>query len=191
MKRKTSAKKPRTHRPPTEAQLRALRVSTAARRQATIERLRSAIAALNAKKKEITVQTIYEECGLRYAAIHRNAKALALFRAHSTHLLAQKKRKSRKRTTSDEEMPAPPRDPLLNYKKSQLVERLRTTQQQVLELRQQLAVFVDAGMKREARIVELEARFAELEPYRAFVEQIRSQMQREERGRFGDLPPRM
>ena len=38
------------------------------------------------------------------------------------------------------------------------------------------------------RIAELEARLAELEPYRLFVEQLRSQMQREERGRFGDLP---
>lgn len=188
MKRKTSTKKPRVHRSPSEAQLRALRVSTAARRQATIERLRSAIAALTAKKKEITVQTIYEECGLRYAAIHRNAEALALFRAHSTHLRAKKKRKSSKRTTSDEETPAPPRDPLLNYKKPQLVERFRTAQQQVLELRQQLAVFVDAGMKREARIAELEASVAKLEPYRVYVEQLRAQMQREERGRFGDLP---
>ena len=193
MKRKTSAKKPRTHRPPTEAQLRVLRVSTSARRQATIERLRSGIDVLTAKKQKITTQTIYEECGLRYAAIHRNAEALALFRAHSTHLLAQKKQKSRKRTTttSDKETPAPPRDPLLNYKKPQLVERLRTAQQQIQALRQQLAVFVDAGMKREARIVELEARLAELEPYRAFVEQMRSQMQREERGRFGGLPPGM
>src|SRR2546421_11069487 len=81
MKRKTSAKKPRASRPPSEAQLRALRDSTAARRQTTIERLRSAIDALTAKKARITVQTIYEECGLRYAAIHRNHEALALFRA--------------------------------------------------------------------------------------------------------------
>lgn len=188
MKRKTSAKKPRAHRLPTDTQLRALRVSTAARRQATIERLRSAIDALTAKKKEITVQTIYEECGLRYAAIHRNAEALALFRAHSTHLLARKKQKRRKRTTTDEDMPAPPRDPLLNYKKPELVKRVRTSEQQVLELRQQLAVSVDAGMKREARIAELEARVAQLEPFRVYVEQLRAQMQREERGRFGDLP---
>src|SRR5260221_14306949 len=91
MKRKTSAKKPRKSRPPSEAQLRALRTSTAARRQTTIERLRTAIDALTAKKAKITVQTIYEECGLRYAAIHRNPEALALFRARSTHLLDQKK----------------------------------------------------------------------------------------------------
>ena len=139
MKRKTSAKKPRASRPPSEAQLGALRASTEARRQATIERLRSAIDALTAKKKEITVQTIYEECGLRYAAIYRNLEALALFRAHSTHLVAQRKRNRRKRFSTEEETPVP-RDPLLNYKKPQLVERLRAAQQQTQELQQQLAV---------------------------------------------------
>ncbi len=75
-----------------------------------------------------------------------------------------------------------PRDPLLAYKKPQLVERLRKAQQQ-------FAVQAEAGVRREARIAELEARLAELEPYRTFVEHMRTQMQREERGRFGDLPP--
>src|SRR5712692_9719096 len=124
MKRKTRAKKTRASRPPSEAQLRALRTSTAARRQTTIERLRSAIDALTTKKAKITVQAIYEECGLRYAAIHRNLEALALFHAHITHLVAQRKRKRRKRTTAGEETPAS-REPLLNYKKPQLVQRLR------------------------------------------------------------------
>ena len=187
MKRKTSVKKPRASHPPSEAQLKALRDSTAARRQATVKRLRSAIDALTARKKEITVQTIYEECGLRYAAIHRNAEALALFRAHSTYLGAQKRRKGRKRMSTGEEIPAP-RDPLLNYKKPQLVERLRAAQQHVQELQHQLALTVDAGMRREARIAELEARLAQIEPYRLYVEQLRAQMQREEQGRFGNLP---
>ncbi len=187
MKRKTSAKKPRASRPPSEAQLKALRDSTEARRQATIERLRSAIDVLTAKKQKITTQTIYEECGLRYAAIHRNQEALALFRAKSTHLVAQKKRKRRKPTNSDEVTTAP-RDPLLNYKKPQLVERYRASRQSVQELQQQLALSTDAAMKREARIAELEAKMAQLEPYRLYVEQLRAQMQREEQGRFGDLP---
>ena len=187
MKRKTSAKKPRASRTPSEAQLSALRISTEARRQATIERLRTAIDALTAKKQKITTQTIYEECGLRYAAIHRNSEALALFRANSAHLVAQKKRKRRKPTNPDEETPAP-RDPLLNYKKPQLVDRYRAAQQRVQELQQQLAVSVVAAMKREARIAQLEAKVAQLEPYQLYVEQLRAQMQREERGRFGDLP---
>src|SRR5260370_30132480 len=146
MKRKTSAKKPRAPRPPSEAQLKALRDSTAARRQATVERLRSAIDALTAKKKEITVQTIYEECGLRYAAIHRNQEALALFRAHSTHLVAQKKRKTRHRINTGKETPAP-REPLLNYKKTQLVELFRPHQQHMKELQHQLNLAVQQMSK--------------------------------------------
>ncbi|HLZ62947.1 MAG TPA: hypothetical protein VKR06_38855 [Ktedonosporobacter sp.] len=47
-----------------------------------------------------------------------------------------------------------------------------------------MAVQAEAAIQREARIAELEARLAELEPYQLFVEQMRSQMQREERGHF-------
>ncbi len=187
MNRKTSAKKPRASRPPSEAQLKALRTSTRARRQTTIERLRSAIDALTAKKQKITAQTIYEECGLRYATIHRNREAHALFRAHSTHLVTQKKRKRRKSTNLDEETPVP-RDPLLNYKKPQLVKRCRAAEQSVQELRQQVALNADAALKREARIAELEAKLAQLEPYRAFIEQWRAQMHREEQGPFSSFP---
>jgi len=114
--------------------------------------------------------------------------ALALFRANSTSLVAKKKRTRRKNTMNDEGTIAP-RDPLLAYKKQQLVERLREAELQAQTAKQQLAMSVDASMKREARIAELEARLAELEPYRSFVERMRVQMQREERGRFGDLPP--
>jgi hypothetical protein len=188
MKRRTSAKRPRASRPPSEAQLSALRTSTEARRQATIERLRNAIDALTAKKRKITTETIYEECGLRYAAIHRNPEALALFRKHSTHLVTQKRRKRRNKPANlDEEKPAP-RDPLLNYKKPQLVARCRADEQRIQDLEQQFAKNVDEAMKREARIAQLEAKVAQLEPYQLYVEQLRAQMLREERGRFGDLP---
>src|SRR5260370_39411926 len=91
--RRRSPRLPRTH---SEAQLAGIKQSTTARRLATVERLRTAIDALKEKKREISVQTIYDECGLRYAAIHRNPEALALFRAHSTHLVAEKKRRTRK-----------------------------------------------------------------------------------------------
>lgn len=188
MKQKTSARRRYPPRIPSETQLAALRQSTTVRKQATVERLRTAIDALKDKKQEISVQTIYEECGLRYAAIHRNQEALALFRANSTSLVAKKKQMRRKSTTRDEETISP-RDPFLNYKKPQLVERLHTAQQQLLETRQQLARSVDVSMKREARVAELEARLAELEPYRTFVEHMREQMRREEQGRFGDFPP--
>jgi hypothetical protein len=145
------------------------------------------IDALKAKQREISVQTIYDECGLRYAAIYRNPEALALFRANSTHLVAAKKRRKRKPHEDRDAMPAP-RDPLLSYKKPQLVARLRAAHELLQEEQQQLAVQAEVAIRREARIAELEARLAELEPYRLFVEQMRSQMQREERGRFGDLP---
>ncbi len=187
---KAKPRKLRTLRAPSERQLAALHASTTERRQATIERLRTAIESLQKKKQEISVQTIYEECGLRYAAIHRNSEALALFRANSTHLTTRKKRTRREHHVSEEGTPSS-RDPLLNYKKPQLVARLRAAQQQLLEVQQQQAALVEASVRREARIAELEARLAELEPYRTFVEHIRAQMRREEQGRFGDLPPRV
>jgi len=187
MKPKTKRRSPRLLRMYSEAQLAGIKQSTTVRRLATVERLRTAIDALKEKKQEISVQMIYEECGLRYAAIHRNPEALALFRANSTSLVAKKKQTRRKRTMNDKGIIAP-RDPLLAYKKPQLVERLREAQQQAQTAKQQLAMSVDASMKQEARIAELEARLTELEPYRSFVEQMRAQMQREERGHFGNLP---
>lgn len=185
---KARLRKRRTPRAPSETQLAALQASTTARKRATVERLRTAIETLQKKKQKISVQTIYEECGLRYAAIHRNPEALALFQANSTHLTTRKKRTRRMNYASEEETPTS-RDSLLNYKKPQLVARLRTAQQQLLEAQQQQAALIEASLRRDARIAELEARLAELEPYRTFVEQMRTQMQREEQGRFGDLPP--
>jgi len=179
MKPKTKRRAPRLPRTYSEAQLAGIKQSTAARRLATIERLRAAIEALKAKKQEISVQTIYDECGLRYAAIHRNPEALALFRANSTHLVAAKKQRKRKSHADEEATPAP-RDPLLNYKKPQLVARLRLAQQQLQEVQQQQSVLVEARLKQEARIAELEAKLAELEPYRTFVEQIRKKIRQEE-----------
>jgi len=187
MKRKTKRRSPRLSRTYSEAQLVGIKQSTTTRRLATIERLQAAIDALKAKKQEISVQTIYDECGLRYAAIHRNPEALALFRANSTHLVAEKKRNKRKPREASEATPAPC-DPLLNYKKPQLVARLRLAQQQLLEAQQNQATLVEARLQQEAKIAELEAKLAVLEPYRTFVEHMRAQMRREEQGRFGDLP---
>ncbi len=188
MKPKTKRRSPRLPRAYSEAQLAGIKQSTTARRLATVERLQAAINVLKEKKQEISVQSIYNECGLRYAAIHRNPEALALFRANSTHLVTAKKRSKRKPREDSEATPTP-RDPLLNYKKPQLVARLRLAQQQLLEVQKQQAVLAETRLNQEARIAELEARLAMLEPYRIFVEQMRLQMQREEQGRFGDLPP--
>jgi len=188
MKPKTKRCPPRLPRTYSEAQLAGIKQLTTARRLATVERLRAAIDALKEKNQEISVQTIYDECGLRYAAIHRNPEALALFRANSTHLVAAKKRNKRK-LYAGSEIPPSPRDPLLNYKKPQLVARLRSAQQQLLEVRQQQAALVEARLKQETRIAELEAKLAVLKPYPTFVMQMRAQMRREENGLLNDLPP--
>jgi len=180
--------KSRKRRVPSEAQLAALYASTTVRRQMTVERLRVAIDTLKAKKQAITVQSIYEECGLRYAAIHRNPEALELFRANSTHLIASRKPRKRKPHFS-EGTPSTSRDPLLNYKKPQLVTRLYSVQQQLLEAQQQQMTVIEAALKQEAKIAELEAKLATLEPYSTFMEQMRAQVQREEQGRLSDLPP--
>jgi hypothetical protein len=187
MKSKTKRRPPRLLRTYSEAQLAGIKQSTTARRLATVERLRTAIDVLKEKKQEISVQTIYDECGLRYAAIHRNPEALALFRANSTHLVAAKKRHKRKQYATEADALAP-RDSLLSYKKPQLVARLRSAQQQLLEAQQSQAALVEARLQQEAKIAELEAKLAVLEPYRTFVEHMRAQMRREEQGRFGDLP---
>jgi hypothetical protein len=181
MKTKTKRHPPRLPRTYSEEQLAGLKQSTAARRLATVERLQTAIEALKAKKQEISVQTIYDECGLRYAAIHRNPEALALFRASSAHIIAAKKRRKQKQPVNEESAPSP-RDPLLSYKKPQLAARLRLAQQQLLEMQQQQAAHVEARLKQEARIAELEAQLAVLEPYRTFVEQVRRDMQSKEHG---------
>ena len=188
MRKKTPTRKRRASPEPSETQLAALRQSTTTRRLATVGRLRSAIDALKAKKQEISVQTIYDECGLRYAAIHRNPEALALFRANSTHLVEALKRNKRKQHIG-EEIISVPRDPLLNYKKPQLVARLRQVQQQLLDAQQNQAILVETRLQQEARIAELEAKLAVLEPYRTFVIQMRAQMQREENGLLNNLPP--
>ncbi len=179
MKRKGKLRKPRPPRITSEAQLSGLKASTTARRQATVERLQGAIDALNTKKQAITVQSIYEECGLRYAAIHRNQEALAVFRANSTHLTAKKKRTRRKSNTNAEGTSVP-REPLLNYNKPQLVARLRVAQQQLQDLERQLATLAETCLQRDAQMAALEAKLAELEPYRNFVEQVRQRVRQEE-----------
>jgi hypothetical protein len=180
MKKRASARHPRTY---SEQQLTGLRASTSARKQETVERLCAAIESLKSKKQAITAQTIYAECGLHYASLLRNPEALALFRANSTHLTQKKKPTKRKRNTNEEAVSSPPsRDPYLNYKKPQLVARLREAQQRILDLEQQQATLADACLQRDRRVVELEAKLAELEPYRAFVEQVRLRVQQEEHG---------
>jgi len=179
MKTRTSQRRIRPTHTYTEGQLAGLHASTSARKQETVERLRTAIESLKRKKQEITAQSIYAECGLHYSSYVRNEEAITLFRASSTYLTQQKQRTKRKRKTDDGVAPKP-RDPLMAYKKPQLVLRLREAQQQLQNMEQRLAVLADACLQRDMRVVELEAKLAELEPYRNFVEQIRLRIQHEE-----------
>lgn len=120
---------------------------------------------------------------MHYSSYVRNEEAVALFRASSTYLVEHKQRTKRKRKSGgDVSSQLSPRDPLLNYKKPQLVLRLRQAQQQLQDLQQQLSTLADACLQREARVVELEVKLAELEPYRNFVEQIRLRVHKEEYG---------
>lgn len=163
-------------------------VMSTAGRLATVERLQTAIDTLKTKRQEISVQAIFEGCDSRYAASHRKPEALALFRANSTHLVAEKKRRKRKPHADEESVPTPS-DRLLSYKKPQLVARLCSAQRQILEVQQNQAAMVEAKLQQEAQVAELEAKLAILEPYQTFVMQMREQMQWEENGLLSDLPP--
>ena len=181
MKRKTNQRRRHSLHLYPEEQLAGLRASTTARKQETVERLRTAIASLKEKRQDVTAQSIYAESGLHYSSYVRNEEAIALFRANSTYLAEQKHRTKRQRKTSDDTLSQPsPRDPLFNYKKPQLVMRLREAQQHIQELERQLATLADACLQRDARVVELEAKLTALEPYRNFVEQVRSRVRQEE-----------
>lgn len=169
-----------------ESRLVGLHASTEARKHQTVERLRQAIESLKAQHKAITVQTIYEESGLYYASIARNPEALALFRASSTHLNQPRKRKQRKRQNTD--TPTFVHDPLMSYKKPQLVTRLRAAMQHIQHLEQQQATLLETYLQKESHLQELEAQLAELEPYRSFVEELRTRIRREEQSGGTTLP---
>lgn len=163
-----------------ESRLVGLRASTQARKQETIQRLLQAIESLKGKKEAITSQSIFAVSGLHYTSYARNPEALALFRANSTHLNQKQRRAKRKRPIEPESIPV--RDSLLNYKKLQLVTRLRAALERIQELEKQQATLLDACLQGEARVRDLEGKLAELEPYRSFVEEIRARMRREEQG---------
>jgi uncharacterized protein involved in exopolysaccharide biosynthesis len=162
-------------------QLSGLLTSTTARKQETVKRLKAAIESLNAKGQPITVQTIYAECGLHYSTYVRNEEAIALFRANSTHL-AQRRKPTKRKLTTDGDAPPPFRDPLMHYKKPQLVSRLREAERTIQQLEQQLAHVTNEYLEQDACIVELKAKLTELEPYRTFVEQVRQRVRDEEHG---------
>ncbi len=166
------------------SRLAGLRAHTAARQQDTCERLAAAIREVQARGEAVSVRTIRAACGLDYASYARNPAALALFRAHSAHLALTRRRTRGRAATADaagDTDTAPtPRDRLLHYPKRALVERLRDEMRRRQEADAAHARLLHACLERDARIASLEARVAELEQYRGFVDDVRTRVRREE-----------
>src|SRR5579863_1402262 len=98
------------------SRLAGLRTHAARQQQATYERLAAAIQHIESRGEPVSVQTIRAACGLDYTSYARSPAALALFRAHSTHL--QTTRRRRGDPTSDTLSPS--HDRLLHYTKRTL-----------------------------------------------------------------------
>lgn len=160
-----------------EQRLAGLRAHAARQRQATLERLQTAIATLRDHGQPITVHTIREASGLDYKSIVRNPEALALFQANSTFLVAKRKAAKRKRTAEHEQVRIQPRDPALNYTRPQLVARLRQEQQRRLEAEDQYRQLLVERTQVDLKVMQLEA---ELGKYQGFLSRLRSQVQDEE-----------
>src|SRR5258708_2779161 len=113
-----------------------LRANAAAQKQTTVDRLRQAITQLEAEGRPINTFTIREVSGMDYMAYYRNREAFQLFQEHSTHLRKEREqeqakqktasrsrsRKQRKDQAATHVVKVSPRDPLLDYKRSRLVE---------------------------------------------------------------------
>ncbi len=160
--------------PYSEQQLAGLRAHAQAQKQSTVERLRSAIASLQAQHKSISARTIYEECGLAYASIRRNPEALLLYQQHSTFL-----KRERKRTRTPGPDTVAPRDPLLAYKKTRLGAMLHEERTQRQEMEKQQAQLLEDFVQRDVKIAQLEA---ELAQYRSYLERLRISIQQQEHG---------
>ena len=177
-----------------------LRMNAAAQRQVTVDRMKQAIEHLQADKRPITTFTIKEVSGMDYMTYYRNHEALALFRQHSTHLReerekeqARQRRSKRKRANKDEslhQVKVLSRDPLLAYKKPELVARLRAAraeydqfklqaQAERAELEQRYAALLQEHMQCEVTIAKLQAQTAE---YLGFMERFRASLRQEEHG---------
>lgn len=164
-----------------------LRANAARQKQTTVERLKQAIAQLQAEHRPVTVFTIKEVSGLDYMAYYRNAEALTLFRRHSTHLQATRdkervQQRTARRTQRQNEAPPQattvlPRDSLLNYKKPRLVADLRAALTEREQAQQRYQALLQEHMQCGVVIARLEAQVAE---YLAFMERFRISLQREE-----------
>lgn len=161
----------------TAHRLEGLRRHAASQRQATLERLRAAIEALKGRGEPITVHSIRAESHLDYKSYARNPEALKLFHENSTFLVAKRKEaRSKHGKGSSEEAPSP-KDPLLNYKRPQLVARLRREMQRREEIEVHYRQLLEEHMQADLKMMQLEA---ELARYQQFLGQMRTQAQQQE-----------
>ena len=133
----------------TSAQPTALRDAAEAKRRETVDRLRAGIERLTARspRPAITAKTIEAETGLAFKTILRNAEAYGLYRDNADAFKAS--RHPRRRSKNGARKTAAPtgvatagihrHDPLMAYKKTQLVDRLRAALREVDALRSALA----------------------------------------------------
>lgn len=171
MRKRKRVPLPRTE-PYSGQQLVGLREHTQAQKQHTVNRLAAAIAALTAQHKPISARTIYEECGLEYASLRRNPEALLLYQQHSTFLKQRRKRAK----ASQPDTPVP-RDPLLAYKKTDLVARVRKGEELLKTREKQCDELLQDCVQKDIKIAELEA---ELTRHRQYLEGLRLTIQRQE-----------
>ena len=177
-----------------------LRANATAQKQATVDRLSQAIAELESGGRPINTFTIKEVSGLDYMAYYRNPEALALFRTHSTHLREKREQEQAKRRQSKRkqtkaggdlhQVKVEPRDPWLNYKKPELVAKLRAAYAERDQLKQQARnegagleqryiALLQEHMQCGVTIARLEAQVAE---YLAFMDRFRTALRQEEHG---------
>jgi hypothetical protein len=169
-----------------------LRTNATVQKQTTVDRLRKAIAELESSGCPINTFTVKEKSGLDYMAYYRNSEALAIFRTHSTYLRKKreqeqmKRRQSRRKQTKEGEdfhqMKVKPRDSLLNYKKNELVTKLRAAYAEREQIKQSYGNLLQEHIQCGLTIARLEAQNAE---FNTFIAQFRKALNNEEHGEVG------
>ncbi|GHO82471.1 hypothetical protein [Dictyobacter formicarum] len=190
-----------------------LRTHAAVQRQATVDRLRQAITQLEADGRPVNTFTIKEVSGLDYMSYYRNREAFSLFQEHSTHLRKEREqkwakqqaasrgrpRKTRQSQATSSRVKVLPRDPLLDYKRSRLVELLHEARAERDEAKRQARVAqVEAEQQVQGERTTYEQHYntllqehmlcgvtiarlkAELAEFQVFMERFRSALRKEE-----------
>ena len=154
-----------------------LRANAAAQKQTTIDRLRKAIAQLEAEGRPVNTFTIKEVSGMDYMIYYRNREAFQLFQERSTHLRREREqeqakrqaassgrsRKPKKGQAASHVVKVSPRDPLLDYKRPRLVELLHETRAERDEAKRQLKAERSENEQRtQAACADLEQRYHKL-----------------------------